>query len=136
MKASSIGFGVFMGIVPVWGFQLAIGIPLALLFKLNKALFLIAANISIFPPIIWFASLVTGKILLGDNDWSFSLNNMTIEYAKKAGLAFFLGGTVLSIVSGIIAYLITYGSLLIIRKKKPVSTVRNSPFEHSHERSE
>lgn len=118
MKAASIGFGLFMGIVPVWGFQLAIGIPLALLIRLNKALFLIAANISIFPPIIWFASLVTGKILLGDNDWTFSLNDMTIEYAKKAGIAFFLGGTVLSIVTGIAGYMLTYVSLLLYRGKK------------------
>ena len=118
MKAASVGFGVFMGIVPVWGFQLAIGIPLALLFKMNKALFLIAANISIFPPIIWFASLVTGKWLLGDKDWSFSLGNMTIEYAKQAGIAFFLGGTVLSIVAGIVAYLLTYVLLLVYRGKK------------------
>ena len=118
MKAASVGFGVFMGIVPVWGFQLAIGIPLTLLFKMNKALFLIAANISIFPPIIWFASLVTGKWLLGDKDWSFSLGNMTIEYAKQAGIAFFLGGTVLSIVAGIVAYLLTYVLLLVYRGKK------------------
>lgn len=118
MKAASIGFGLFMGIVPVWGFQLAIGIPLALLFRLNKALFLISANISIFPPIIWFASLVTGKWLLGDKDWSFSVSGMTIEYAKKAGIAFFLGGTVLSIVAGIVGYLLTYVLLLLYRGKK------------------
>jgi glycosyltransferase involved in cell wall biosynthesis len=117
MKASSIGFGLFMGIVPVWGFQLAIGIPLALLFRMNKALFLVAANISIFPPVIWLASLATGKILLGDNDWSFSLDGMTIEYAKKAGIAFFLGGTVLSIVAGIVGYVLTYVILLLYRGK-------------------
>jgi glycosyltransferase involved in cell wall biosynthesis len=118
IKAASVGFGVFMGIVPVWGFQLAIGIPLALLFKMNKALFLIAANISIFPPIIWFASLVTGKWMLGDNDWSFSVSGMTMEYAKQAGIAFFLGGTVLSIVAGIVGYLLTYVLLLLYRGKK------------------
>jgi glycosyltransferase involved in cell wall biosynthesis len=118
MKAASVGFGVFMGIVPVWGFQLAIGIPLALLFRLNKALFLIAANISIFPPVIWFASLATGKWLLGDTDWSFSISGMTMEYAKKAGVAFFLGGTVLSVVAGIVFYLVTYFSLLLARGKR------------------
>ncbi|MBL7717306.1 MAG: DUF2062 domain-containing protein [Flavipsychrobacter sp.] len=118
MKAASVGFGLFMGIVPVWGFQLAIGIPLALLFRLNKALFLIAANISIFPPIIWFASLATGKWLLGDNDWSFSISGMTIEYAKQAGIAFFLGGTALSIVTGITGYILTYFSLLLYRGRR------------------
>src|SRR5690606_36203731 len=58
-KKLSLSFGVFMGIVPVWGFQLLIGIPLAVLFKLNKGLFLIGANISIFPltPLWWVLSL-------------------------------------------------------------------------------
>jgi glycosyltransferase involved in cell wall biosynthesis len=46
-KAFSIGFGLFMGIIPLWGFQLLIGIPLAVLFRMNKVLFIAAANISI-----------------------------------------------------------------------------------------
>ena len=52
-KSLSLGFGVFMGIFPIWGFQLLIGIPLAVFFKLNKVLFITAANISI-PPMIPF----------------------------------------------------------------------------------
>ncbi|MFZ6009870.1 MAG: DUF2062 domain-containing protein, partial [Bacteroidota bacterium] len=47
VKAVSVGFGIFMGIVPIWGFQLAVAIPLSFLFRLNKALVIIAANISI-----------------------------------------------------------------------------------------
>ncbi|MBP8669179.1 MAG: DUF2062 domain-containing protein, partial [Bacteroidia bacterium] len=39
-KSLSVGFGVFMGIVPIWGFQLLVGIPLAVLFRLNKVLFI------------------------------------------------------------------------------------------------
>jgi glycosyltransferase involved in cell wall biosynthesis len=116
-KAISIAFGIFMGILPVWGFQLAIGIPLALYFKLNKALFLIAANISIFPltPIIWGLSLWTGKIILGYNDWSFRFRNISLEQFKEAGLSFFLGGTVLAIGSAALAYLF---SLLFLKRKK------------------
>jgi len=37
-RAASAGFGVFMGIVPIWGFQLLIGIPLAIMIKMNKTL--------------------------------------------------------------------------------------------------
>jgi len=40
-KSVSIGFGVFMGILPIWGFQLLVGIPLAVLFKLNKVVTLL-----------------------------------------------------------------------------------------------
>ncbi len=117
-KAASVGFGFFMGIVPVWGFQLAIGIPLSILFKMNKALFLLAANISIFPftAFIWMASLATGKWLLGYDTWSLDWHTITLDRVKQEGLAFFLGGTVLSIATAIAGYVITYCALFLFRK--------------------
>lgn len=120
VKAASVGFGVFMGIVPVWGFQLAIGIPTAILLRLNKALFILAANISIFPftPFIWMASLITGKWLLGNTEWIIAWKDLTLQRFIQEGLAFFLGGTVLSIAAGIVAYLLTYVLLFLFRGKK------------------
>ena len=118
-KAASIGFGFFMGIVPVWGFQLLIGIPTAVLLKMNKTLFILAANISIFPftPFILMGSLITGKLVLGDTHW-LDVHTMTLERFKHAGVAFFLGGTVLAIAAGIAGYLITLFTLALVRKKK------------------
>jgi glycosyltransferase involved in cell wall biosynthesis len=118
-KASSVGFGVFMGIVPVWGFQLLIGIPAALLMRLNRTLFLIAANISIFPfTAFWLvASLATGKWLLGYS-WNLSLHGVTLERVKQDGAAFFLGGTVLSISMGALAFMLTLLSLHFFRVNK------------------
>lgn len=118
-KAASVGFGIFMGIVPIWGFQLAVGIPLAILFRLNKTLFLLAANISIFPftAFILMASLATGKIIL-DQPWSFDWHSLSLDQVKQDGAAFFLGGTVLSIISGVVAYLFTYAILVLARPRK------------------
>ena len=36
LKALSVGFGIFMGIIPIWGSKLVAAIFLAVLFKLNK----------------------------------------------------------------------------------------------------
>jgi glycosyltransferase involved in cell wall biosynthesis len=118
-KAWSIAFGVFMGIFPVWGFQLAIGIPLSVYFKMNKALFLLSANISIFPltPIFWALSLVLGKIILGYHDWVFRWKDMSIAQFREAGLAFFLGGAVLATVMGLVTYLISILLLKVFRKE-------------------
>lgn len=118
-KAMSLGFGVFMGIVPIWGFQLAVGIPLAILFRLNKALFLIAANISI-PPMIFVImglSVLTGKWLLGIDAIIPDFSNLSLELVKQEGASFFLGGTVLAIVSGIVVYLLSLLVLSLTRKK-------------------
>ncbi len=118
-KAASIGFGIFMGIVPVWGFQLAIGIPLSILFRMNKALFLLAAHISVFPltPIIWVASLATGKLVLGHREWLVSFDHLTLGRFLQEGAAFFLGGTVLAIVAGAVTYIVTYVLLFFFREK-------------------
>jgi len=120
LKAASIGFGVFMGIFPVWGFQLAIGIPLAVFFKLNKALFLLAANISFFPmtPVIWALSLFTGKFILGYNDWHLAPQHWHLQEFTEAGAAFFLGGAVLAFVAGLLFFLLTFVLLAGFRKPK------------------
>lgn len=120
-KASSIGFGVFMGIVPIWGFQLAIGIPLSIFLKLNKGLFLLAANISVFPitPVWWALSLMLGKWILGYHDWTFKLQEMSLDQFKEAGAAFFLGGTILALACGAIAYLVSW---LLLQRFRKMST--------------
>ncbi len=120
MKAASIGLGFFMGIVPVWGFQLAIGIPLAVLLRLNKTLFLIAANISIFPftAFWWMASLAVGKGLLGYNEWSLDWHTLTLDRVKEEGVAFFLGGLVLALVAGMVGWAVSRVGLAVFRKEK------------------
>lgn len=124
VKAASIGFGIFMGILPVWGFQLAIGIPLAIAFRMNKALFLLAAHISVFPfTIFWiFASVISGKWLLGQQVWHFGSKTSSLtdalKLARSEGLAFFLGGTALAITLGLVSFLLVWISLGFFRKPK------------------
>lgn len=117
-KAISLGFGVFMGIVPIWGFQLAVGIPLAILFRMNKMLFILAANISI-PPIMFVImalSVATGKWMLGIDTIIPDFRNITLEVVKEEGMAFFLGGTVLAVVAGLFVYLLSLSILALTRR--------------------
>ena len=66
-----------MGIVPIWGFQLVVAIALAFLFRLNKALVVVAANVSIPPmiPLILFLSHLTGALWMGDASVSISFDH-------------------------------------------------------------
>src|SRR5690625_4019841 len=107
-KKLSLSFGVFMGIVPVWGFQLLIGIPLAVLLKLNKGLFLIGANISIFPltPLWWVLSLKLGQLLLGLERFPIVWKEWDLEAFKNMGLSFFLGGAVLAIFMALLTFIL------------------------------
>ena len=121
-KAASVGFGVFMGVVPIWGFQLLIGIPLALLMRMNKALFLLAAHISVFPfTMFWILmSVITGKWILGQKAWQFAGNahsfKEVLHTAKQEGAAFLLGGSVIAIVLGVASFALSFLSLAIFRR--------------------
>ncbi len=100
-----------MGIIPLWGFQLLIAIALSIVFKLNKALVIIAANISIPPmiPLILFLSHVTGKIWMGDQavDLSFS-KDIGLDTFQHSLIQYALGATTLAIVAGLLFGVVSY----------------------------
>lgn len=118
IRAASVGFGVFMGILPIWGFQLLVGIPLAILMRLNKTLFIVAANISIFPPVIWAASLATGKLVYRNPNWKINFRELKWEEVVQTGKEFFVGGTVLAIIAGFASFCLIYALLLLRSRYK------------------
>lgn len=120
-KALSIGLGIFMGIVPIWGFQMLVALLLATLLKLNKALVLIAANISIPPmiPLIIFGSFQMGRVWVGTDATFVIFNkNLTTETMKQNVLQYLYGSVTLAVVAGLSALLVSYVLLTIFRKDR------------------
>jgi uncharacterized protein (DUF2062 family) len=118
-----------MGILPVWGFQMLIAIIVSIYLKLNKALVIIAANVSILPmmPLILYLSHLTGKLWLGEEarDIDFS-KALTLEYFyNNSGKLFFqyvCGAVTLAIAAGVTFGFVTYG-LLKLAKRKPANAI-------------
>lgn len=125
IKAFSVALGICMGIMPVWGFQLVTAIFLSVILKLNKALVIIAANISVPPliPLIIFFSYKTGAVWMkeGGSDLAFS-GSLTFESVKNNFQQYLYGGITLALVSGIICGLVTW-VLLAFFSKKPGTAV-------------
>ncbi len=125
IKAFSIAFGVFMGIFPIWGYQLIVGISLAHLLKLNKALFILAAHISIPPmiPLIVYGSYKMGEIFVENpnNDLLFS-QGLTLESVKENLLQYVSGAVLLSVLAGLLAGILTYGYLMLSRARSFVTS--------------
>ncbi|MHA4847620.1 DUF2062 domain-containing protein [Flavitalea antarctica] len=110
-KACSVAFGVFMGIIPIWGFQLVTAIFLAMLFRLNKALVIIAANISIPPmiPLIIFLSYKMGAWWMGDRVMSLTFSrDINLETIKANLEQYIYGSITLAIVAAILSGLIAW----------------------------
>lgn len=119
VKASSVGFGVFMGIVPFWGFQMIIAVFFAFVFKLNKAIVLIAANISIPPvvPLILYLSYVTGGILLNKPSTIDFDKGITLESVSSDLVQYIVGSFCFATVAGLIAGLLAFILLALFKKK-------------------
>lgn len=116
--AVSIGFGVFMGIFPVWGFQMLIAVALAIPLKLNKAIVLIAANISIPPliPIIIYLSFVTGAAILGGSAFPEFSSDLSFEDVKADLVQYYLGAVIFATFAGLLSWLTS--SILLARWRK------------------
>jgi len=124
-KSVSAGFGIFMGIIPIWGFQLIVAIFLSVILKLNKVLVVLFANISVPPmiPFIIYASYRAGAWWMPktarDISFSKSLSLSAIRYnfSQYNFSQYLLGSITLAVISGMAAGIITFGLLKIFKKK-------------------
>ena len=119
IKAFSVAFGVFMGIVPIWGFQLVSAIFLSILFRLNKPIVIIAANISIPPmiPLIIFLSYKLGGLWIS-NSVNITLNSdISLATIKQNLEQYIYGSITLAIVAGMLLGFITFILLKIFKRK-------------------
>ncbi len=115
--ALSIGFGVFMGIVPIWGYQLVTAIFLAYVLKLNKVLVVISANISIPPliPVILFLSIKTGEFITR-SQLNLDYSDISFAMIKSVLYVYLVGSLVLAAVSFLFSGLAAYIVLAATRK--------------------
>lgn len=96
-----------------------IGIAIAIFFKLNKGLVLIAANISILPmmPIILYLSHLTGKMWMGENAVELSFEKgFDLEMVHNSFVQYVAGAVTLATVSGLFFGLVTFLLLKFLRR--------------------
>ncbi|MEP7255715.1 MAG: DUF2062 domain-containing protein [Ferruginibacter sp.] len=120
LKSVSVAFGIFMGIIPIWGFQLVAAIFLAILLKLNKPLVIVAANISIPPmiPVIIYGSYKMGTFWMGVNAMQIDFSkSITLKSIKNNLVQYIYGSITLAIVSGVAFGLLTFIFLKLTSKK-------------------
>lgn len=117
--AFSVAFGVFMGILPIWGYQLIFGFFFAHILKLNKAIFFITANISLPPmiPFILYLSYVTGSYVLGEGSWmvDVELNLSSIGQNLKQYLT---GAVVFATIAGIFSGSLSYILSIVFKRTR------------------
>lgn len=122
-KANSAAFGGFMGVFPIWGFQLLVGVPLAHFFRFNKTLFVIAANISFPPmiPVIVFLSFLMGKPFMGNRAVNLNFSDgLTLKTIGTQIEQYIYGAILLSIITALLFWMLTFVFLKTYRKTKTI----------------
>jgi glycosyltransferase involved in cell wall biosynthesis len=126
-KSSGVAFGVFMGIIPIWGYQFISALVLAHFMKLNKAIVGLAAQISVPPmiPFLIFGSLKTGQFVLGNDMKSiFNSDINTVseiwEAMKLHLLEYLVGSVVFAVIMAVLFGIATFIILKSIEKKNVV----------------
>jgi uncharacterized protein (DUF2062 family) len=120
-KSLSVGFGFFMGVAPVWGWQMVLATTLAHFLRLNKAIVLLSANISLPPliPFIIYISFEMGKWVLPPDlitqfSWE-AIRNNPGDFMVDSGLQYLLGSLLLGLSGAIITGLATYVLLTVLK---------------------
>jgi glycosyltransferase involved in cell wall biosynthesis len=124
-KSAAVSFGVFMGIIPIWGYQFVSALLLAHLLKLNKAIVGLAAQISVPPmiPFLIYGSLKTGQVIMGkgihESIFDSGINTIReIWEAMKSHLVeYLIGSVVFALIMAILLGGITYLVLKMKQKK-------------------
>lgn len=116
----AIMLGLFMGVAPVWGYQMIIAFALAHLLKLNKVIVLVASNISIPPmiPLILFASFKLGSFFIESNKLNVIYHKgLSLDLIKDNIVQYLVGSLVFGLILAFTFGILTYILLLIFRKK-------------------
>jgi uncharacterized protein (DUF2062 family) len=120
--AAAVGLGMFCGIAPIWGFQMAAAAALAHKFRLNKTIALAASNISFAPvaPVILAAGLIVGHFLWTGRWVDFSL----AAAARQIPLylcQWALGSVVLAVLAGAAGTGVAFLAARWARRTKPMA---------------
>lgn len=115
----SVMFGIFMGIVPIWGYQLITALALAYLLRLNKLIVAVAANISIPPmiPFILYLSYLTGGFVLSaDNHMAFN-SNISFAWVRDNLFQYVIGAFIFAVMAALFFGVVTFILLKVFRRK-------------------
>jgi uncharacterized protein (DUF2062 family)/SAM-dependent methyltransferase len=118
--AAAVFLGIFIGIVPIYGFQTIAAVGLALLFRLNKPLIVAATFINnpLLQPLIVVASVDLGCFLRGSPFPPWNASSLTGAHLKEELLAWVIGSVPLGILVGGVGAAITAA---VIQLKSPAN---------------
>lgn len=115
--AAAMGWGIFCGIIPIWGYQMVFAAVSAHFMKLNKIVALVFSNISIPPmiPFILYGSVWMGSLLLNE-PIAVSFTNISLESVAQSLLQYVLGSFALAAAAGAAVTLVGWIVMVLCKR--------------------
>ena len=116
--AAAMGWGVFCGIIPIWGYQMVFAGVSAHFMRLNKIVAVAFSNISIPPmiPFILYGSMVAGASVLNIEN-VFSVDSVSIETIGQSLGQYVVGSFVLAAMAGVLVFAVALGAMVACKRK-------------------
>ena len=115
----AVGLGLFFGILPIWGFQMIVAAAAAHFLRMNKAITLVASNISIPPmmPFILYGALALGHWMFTGQRIDLSLDQMTKTKALEYLWQWAVGSVAVGAIAAVAGMLLTYVIARVFRSR-------------------
>jgi glycosyltransferase involved in cell wall biosynthesis len=115
--AASMGWGIFCGIIPLWGYQMVFAALSAHFMKLNKIVALVFSNISIPPmiPFILYGSVWTGALILRE-PIAISFIDISLDNVAQSLLQYLIGSVSLAAVLGVLTTAVGWTVMVLCKR--------------------
>lgn len=116
--AAAMGWGVFCGIIPIWGYQMVFAGLSAHFMRLNKIVAIVFSNVSIPPmiPFILYGSMVAGAWML-NIDNIFSIDNVSLQSVGQSLCQYLIGSVALATISGMAVFAIALVMMVLCKRR-------------------
>lgn len=116
--AAAMGWGVFCGIIPLWGYQMVFAGLSAHFMRLNKIVAIVFSNVSIPPmiPFILYGSMVAGAWML-NIDNIFSIDNVSLQSVGQSLCQYLIGSVALATISGMAVFAIALVVMVLCKRR-------------------
>lgn len=115
----AVMLGIFMGILPIWGYQMLLTLFLSYVLKLNKTISIVAANISL-PPLIPF--ILYGSYFIGCKALvrpvNLNIEHISLTNVKSVLEQYVVGSIIFAFICSLVAGVLTISLLSLFRKRE------------------
>jgi glycosyltransferase involved in cell wall biosynthesis len=115
--AAAMGWGIFCGIIPIWGYQMLFAGFSAHFMKLNKIVAVVFSNISVPPmiPFLLYGSMVIGAFVLNIEN-AFSFSSVSLDTIGLGLWQYCVGSIILAILAGLSVFVISLFIMLLCKR--------------------